>query len=203
MSVRIHLASNNAKKLRELRRILDGAGLHGVEIVPLSDVPDYPAPIEDAGNFAGNAVIKARAGVEATGLISIADDSGLCVNALNGMPGVLSARWSGAHGNDAANNTLLLAQLEDVPDAKRGAAFVSTCALAIPDGEVVVSEGRWEGTILCACQGDNGFGYDPLFSPMETPGRSAAELSADEKDALSHRGKALAGLVPEIAKLVR
>lgn len=203
MSVRIHLASNNAKKLRELRRILDGAGLHGVEIVPLSDVPDYPAPIEDAGNFAGNAVIKARAGVEATGLISIADDSGLCVNALNGMPGVLSARWSGAHGNDAANNTLLLAQLEDVPDAKRGAAFVSTCALAIPDGEVVVSEGRWEGTILRACQGDNGFGYDPLFSPMETPGRSAAELSADEKDALSHRGKALAGLVPEIAKLVR
>ncbi|MCF4007434.1 RdgB/HAM1 family non-canonical purine NTP pyrophosphatase [Corynebacterium uropygiale] len=201
--MRIHLASNNAKKLKELRRILDGAGLHGVEIVPLSDVPPYPEPVEDAGNFAGNAIIKARAGVEATGLLSIADDSGLCVDALNGMPGVLSARWSGSHGDDAANNALLLSQMEDVPDGKRGAAFVSTCALAIPDGEVVVSEGRWEGTILRACQGENGFGYDPLFSPMETPGRSAAELSADEKDALSHRGKALAGLVPEIAKLVR
>lgn len=203
--MKLLVASNNAKKLGELDRILVTAGIDGVELVPLNEAPAYDEPVEDGRTFADNALIKARAGAQHTGLITVADDSGLAVEELNGMPGVLSARWSGGHGDDPANNALLLAQLGDVPDERRDAAFVSVCALVTPDGHEVVSEGRWEGRVARAEQGENGFGYDPLFIPAEEYAagtqRSSAQLSADEKDALSHRGKALAGLVDDIARL--
>lgn len=204
--MRLLMASNNVKKLRELERILAEHGVDGVELVPLSGVATYDEPVEDGRTFADNALIKARAGVREAGLVTVADDSGLAVEELNGMPGVLSARWSGRHGDDAANNELLLAQMGDVPDERRGCAFVSVCALVTPDGAEHVAEGRWEGRLLREPVGENGFGYDPLFVPAEedtegAAGRSSAQLAAEEKDAWSHRGKALAGLVPVIAEL--
>lgn len=199
--MKILLASNNQKKARELHDILAGKG---VEIVTLADVPTYDEPIEDGRTFADNALIKARAGVQHTGLVTIADDSGLVVDELHGAPGVLSARWSGRHGDDLANNTLLLGQLAHVPDERRQAAFVSVCALVVPNGEEHVVEGRWDGWLLREPRGENGFGYDPLFLPNEEfpNGRSSAQLSAAEKNALSHRGKALGKLVPIITQLV-
>ncbi|MGB3302376.1 MAG: RdgB/HAM1 family non-canonical purine NTP pyrophosphatase [Gordonia sp. (in: high G+C Gram-positive bacteria)] len=202
MTAQILLASGNAKKLAELRRVVEAAGITGLEVLGLGDVAPYPEPVEDGATFEENALIKARKAVEMTGLPSLADDSGLAVDALNGMPGVLSARWSGGKG-DAANNELLLAQLGDVPDGRRGAAFVSVCALALPRGEETVVRGEWRGTILRDPRGVNGFGYDPLFIPDDemAAGRSSAELPAEQKDALSHRGKALAQLVPALRKL--
>lgn len=197
------VASRNAKKLAELRRVLDAAGITEVDVVGLDAVPEYPEEPETGATFEDNALIKAVAGTRATGLPCLADDSGIAVDALNGMPGVLSARWSGRHGDDAANNELLLAQIGDVPDERRGGAFVSACALVVPSGEQTVVRGEWRGTILRSPRGDNGFGYDPLFVPDDETagGRSAAELSAPEKDALSHRGKALAQLVPALRGL--
>ncbi|RPA12697.1 non-canonical purine NTP pyrophosphatase [Gordonia sp. OPL2] len=197
------VASRNAKKLAELRRVLDAAGITGVDVVGLDAVPEYPEEPETGATFEDNALIKAVAGARATGLPCLADDSGIAVDALNGMPGVLSARWSGRHGDDAANNYLLLAQIGDVPDERRGGAFVSACALVLPSGGQTVVRGEWRGTIVRAPRGDNGFGYDPLFVPDDASagGRSAAELSAPEKDAISHRGKALAQLVPALREL--
>ena len=142
---------------------------------------------------------KARDAFRASGLPSVADDSGLEVGALNGMPGVLSARWSGRHGEDAANTALLLAQMDDVPDERRGAAFVSACALVSSAGEVVV-RGVWPGSIAREPRGDGGFGYDPVFLPSGSS-RTAAELTPEEKDAASHRGRALALLVPALREL--
>lgn len=203
--MKLLVASNNAKKLAELERILAAHDVTGVELVPLRSVAAYDEPVEDGRTFADNALIKARAGARETGLVTVADDSGLAVEELNGMPGVLSARWSGAHGDDVANNALLLGQMGDVPAERRAAAFVSVCALVTPDGQEFVSEGRWEGRLLREESGANGFGYDPLFVPAEEDaagtGRSSAELSPQEKDALSHRGKALTGLVGTIAEL--
>ena len=197
------VASRNAKKLAELRRVLDGAGITGVDVIGLDAVAEYPEEPETGATFEDNALIKAVAGARATGMTCLADDSGLSVDALNGMPGVLSARWSGRHGDDRANNDLLLAQIGDVPDDRRGAAFVSACALVTPSGEQTVVRGEWRGTLLRAPRGDNGFGYDPLFVPDDdvAAGRSSAELSAAEKDSLSHRGKALAQLVPVLRSL--
>lgn len=197
------VASNNAKKLGELQKILHDAAVPDIELLPLSAVAAYDEPVENGRTFADNALIKARAGVAATGLPTIADDSGLAVEELNGMPGVLSARWAGRHGDDAANNALLLAQMADVPDERRHAAFVSVCALVTPDGTEHVAEGRWEGTLLREPAGDNGFGYDPLFRPADdvAAGRSSAQLTPGEKNALSHRGRALAQLVEVIADL--
>ncbi|MAU81238.1 RdgB/HAM1 family non-canonical purine NTP pyrophosphatase [Gordonia sp. Z-3] len=197
------VASRNAKKLAELRRVLDGAGITGVDVIGLDAVAEYPEEPETGATFEDNALIKAVAGARATGMTCLADDSGLSVDALNGMPGVLSARWSGRHGDDRANNDLLLAQIGDVPDERRGAAFVSACALVTPSGEQTVVRGEWRGTLLRAPRGDNGFGYDPLFVPDDdvAAGRSSAELSAAEKDSLSHRGKALAQLVPVLRSL--
>jgi len=197
------VASNNAKKLGELQKILHDAAVPDIELLPLSAVAAYDEPVENGRTFADNALIKARAGVAATGLPTIADDSGLAVEELNGMPGVLSARWAGRHGDDAANNALLLAQMADVPDERRHAAFVSVCALVTPDGREHVAEGRWEGTLLREPVGDNGFGYDPLFRPADdvAAGRSSAQLTPGEKNALSHRGRALAQLVEVIADL--
>ncbi|MFD9552082.1 RdgB/HAM1 family non-canonical purine NTP pyrophosphatase [Nocardia salmonicida] len=200
MAARVLVASRNAKKLTELRRILDEAGVAGVELVSLNEVPPYEEAPETGATFEENAIAKARDGAVATGLPCVADDSGIEVDALNGMPGVLSARWAGGHGDDAANNVLLLAQLGDVPDDRRGGRFVSTCALVLPDGTTTVVRGEWPGTIAREPHGDGGFGYDPLFLPEGGTG-SAAELTPAEKDAVSHRGRALTQLIPALAAL--
>jgi XTP/dITP diphosphohydrolase len=199
---RVLVASRNAKKLTELRRVLDAAGLSGLTLVSLDDVPPFEEAPETGATFEENALAKARDGYTATGLPTVADDSGLEVAALNGMPGVLSARWSGVHGQDAANNELLLAQLRDVPDERRAAAFVSACALVWGpgDSESAVVRGEWPGAIARESRGAGGFGYDPVFVP-EGETRSAAELSPEEKDAASHRGRALALLVPALRAL--
>ncbi|WP_040775125.1 RdgB/HAM1 family non-canonical purine NTP pyrophosphatase [Nocardia pneumoniae] len=197
---RLLVASRNVKKLNELRRILDEAGVAGIEIVGLDDVPPYDEAPETGATFEENALAKARDGAVATGLACVADDSGLEVDALNGMPGVLSARWSGGHGDDAANNALLLAQLADVPDERRGARFVSACALVVPGGAETVVRGEWPGSIGRKPVGDGGFGYDPLFIPAGGDS-TAAQLTPAQKDAVSHRGRALAQLVPALAAL--
>ncbi|MDN5920010.1 MAG: non-canonical purine NTP pyrophosphatase [Pseudonocardia sp.] len=211
--MKLLLATRNASKLVELRRIMAGAGLDGVEVLGLADVPEFPEAPETGATFAENALAKARDAATATGLAAVADDSGLTTDALNGMPGVLSARWCGRHGDDDANLRLLLGQLADVPDARRGAEFVCAAALVVPgtdgaavpdaDGDVpgqIVVHGTWHGTLLRAPRGDNGFGYDPIFAP-DGEDRSSAELSAEEKDALSHRGTALRALVPHVLAL--
>jgi len=197
---RLLVASRNQKKLAEMRRVLDGAGLSGLTLVSLNDVTSFDETPENGATFEDNALAKARDAFAATGLASVADDSGLQVVALNGMPGVLSARWSGNHGDDAGNIALLLAQLRDVPDGRRGAAFVSACALVTASDEVVV-RGEWPGNIVREVRGDGGFGYDPVFIP-DGSDLSAAQLSPAEKDAMSHRGRALALLVPALQALV-
>lgn len=232
--MKLLVASGNAKKLRELDQVLQDLDIRGVELLSLSDVDAYPEPRETGLSFAENALIKARAGARATGFACVADDSGLSVDALGGMPGVLSARWSGAHGDDEANNRLLLAQMEDIE--QRAAAFVSCCALVVPGSGAgaaagagvgagagagveaeaeagagagaaeelreFTAEGRWEGQLLYTPRGENGFGYDPLFAPNDADGRSSAELTAEEKNARSHRGQALRLLAPHIAALL-
>ncbi|OZE94242.1 non-canonical purine NTP pyrophosphatase [Rhodococcus sp. 15-2388-1-1a] len=194
------VASRNAKKLRELRRVLDAAGVAGIELVGLDEVPPFPEAPETGATFEENALAKARDGAAATGLPCVADDSGIEIDALNAMPGVLSARWSGTHGQDEANTALVLAQLSDTPDERRGAAFVSACALVIPGGAETVVRGEWRGVVGREPMGENGFGYDPIFVP-EGDGRSAAQLSPEEKDAASHRGRALRTLVPALEEL--
>ena len=179
--------------------MLDGAGLSGLTMVSLYDVAPFDEAPETGATFEDNALAKARDGFAATGLATVADDSGLEVAALRGMPGVLSARWSGNHGDDLANTALLLGQLRDVPDERRGAAFVSACALVSASGEVVV-RGEWPGTIAREPDGDGGFGYDPVFIP-EGYDRTAAQLSPEEKDAISHRARALALLLPALRDL--
>ncbi|MCV7299187.1 RdgB/HAM1 family non-canonical purine NTP pyrophosphatase [Mycobacterium barrassiae] len=197
------VASRNRKKLAELHRVLDAAGISGLTLLSLDDVAAFDEAPETGATFEENALAKARDAYRATGLPSVADDSGLEVAALNGMPGVLSARWSGVTGdaadNDRANTALLLAQLEDVPDSRRNAAFVSACALVSAAGEVVV-RGEWPGAIVREPRGDGGFGYDPVFLPTGSD-RTAAELSPAEKDAVSHRGRALTLLVPALREL--
>ncbi|GGM41041.1 non-canonical purine NTP pyrophosphatase [Longimycelium tulufanense] len=198
---RVLLASRNAKKLAELRRILSTAGVEGIEIVGLDEVPPFPEAPETGATFEENAVAKARDAARATGLPAIADDSGLAVEALNGMPGVLSARWAGRHGDDQANLELVLNQLADVPDERRGAAFVCATALVRPDGEEVVVRGEWRGRLVRNPRGTNGFGYDPIFVP-EGEERTSAELAPAEKDTLSHRSRALNALLPRLRELV-
>ncbi|RJQ87417.1 RdgB/HAM1 family non-canonical purine NTP pyrophosphatase [Amycolatopsis panacis] len=197
---RVLLATRNQKKLGELRRILAAEGIAGIEIVGLADIPEFPEAPETAPDFEGNAVAKARDAVAATGLPAIADDSGLAVDALNGMPGVLSARWSGKHGDDEANLNLVLAQLTDTPAARRGAAFVCAAALVTPAGKETIVRAEWRGTLTTEKRGTNGFGYDPIFTP-DGKNKTSAELHPAEKDEQSHRGKALRALLPEIAKL--
>jgi XTP/dITP diphosphohydrolase len=194
------LATRNAKKLGELRRIVAAEGLSGIEVIGLADVPSFPEAPETAPDFEGNAVAKARDAVAATGLPAIADDSGIAVDALNGMPGVLSARWSGRHGDDDANLDLVLGQLSDVPDERRGAQFVCAAALVLPSGEETVVRGEWRGTLIRERRGGNGFGYDPIFRP-DGESRTSAELEPAEKDAVSHRGVALRALVPALREL--
>jgi len=198
---RVFLASRNAKKLAEMERILR-EHLPSVEVVGLDDVPAYDEPVEDQPTFEGNALLKARAGLAHTGLPSLADDSGLCVDALNGMPGVLSARWSGPPKSDARNNALLLAQLEDVPDERRLAHFTCAVAFCAPGIDELVVEGRMDGRIIRETRGSGGFGYDVVFVADEHPGPTTAELSVEDKDAISHRGKALREIAPQVARLL-
>jgi XTP/dITP diphosphohydrolase len=195
------LATRNAGKLAELRRLLEAA-VPGVEVVGLRDVEEYPEAPETGATFAENALLKAREAVRYTGLPAVADDSGLTVDALNGMPGVLSARWSGRHGDDDANTALLLGQIADVPDERRGAAFVCAAALVTPDGTERVLERQWRGSVVRERRGTNWFGYDPVFVP-EGLEVTSAELAPEEKDARSHRGQAFAALVPVLAEVLR
>jgi len=198
--MKVLLASRNAGKLVELQRLL--AAADELQVLGLADVPEFPEAPETGATFAENALAKARDAVAATGLPAVADDSGLAVQALNGMPGVLSARWAGRHGDDTANLQLLLAQLGDVPDERRGAAFVCAAALVLPDGTEIVEHGEWSGRIVRAPRGSGGFGYDPIFSP-DGEERTAAELSPQEKDTASHRGRALHALLPHLRQLAR
>jgi len=199
---RVFVASRNAKKLVEMERILRPL-MPDIAVVGLDDVAFYDEPVEDAPTFEGNALLKARAGFVATGLPTVSDDSGICVDALNGMPGVLSARWSGRPKSDERNNTLLLDQLLDVPDERRTGYFICAVAFVWPGADGVeqslVVEGRMPGRVLREVRGTGGFGYDPLFEPFDTPGRTSAELTVEEKDAVSHRGKALREIAPKIA----
>ncbi len=198
MTVRLVLATRNSHKVGELADILGAAGLD-VELLPLPD--DAPEVVEDGLTFAENALKKARSAAVATGLPSVADDSGLCVDALNGMPGVLSARWAGAGRDDAANLALVLDQVADVPDEHRGAHFACAAALAMPSGEERVVEGRVTGVLIRMPRGTGGFGYDPAFVPL---GRelTTAEMPAREKNAISHRGEAFRALAPVLRELL-
>ena len=200
MATRIVLATKNRHKLEELHRILEAAGLD-IELLGADAFPDLPDIAETESSFAGNALLKAREISRVTDLPAIADDSGLCVNALNGMPGIFSARWSGKHGDDTANLQLLLGQLTDVPDRRRGAAFHCAAAISLPDGTERVVEGTIEGVIIREPRGSGGFGYDPIFVPVGKQ-QTLAEIPAAEKDAISHRGRALEALAPVIADLV-
>ncbi|MET7803403.1 RdgB/HAM1 family non-canonical purine NTP pyrophosphatase [Micromonospora chersina] len=196
------LATRNRKKLVELQRILDGAlGAHRIALLGLDDVEEYPELPESGLTFGENALIKAREGCRRTGLPTIADDSGLAVDALNGMPGVFSARWAGSHGDDRANLQLVLDQIADLPDEHRGAAFVCTVALVLPSGKEHLVDGRQSGRLLRAPRGDGGFGYDPIFLG-DGQERTNAELTPEEKDAVSHRGKALRDLAKLVAKVL-
>ena len=198
---RLLLATRNAGKLAELRRILDRAlGAGTVELLGLDDVPDYPEVPETGLSFAENALLKARAGARHTGLATVADDSGLAVDALAGMPGVFSARWSGRHGDDQANLRLLLDQLADVPDEHRGAAFVCAAALVLLDGIEHLIEERQVGRLIREPRGTGGFGYDPLL--VLPDGRTLAEYTPEEKHAISHRGRAFRALAEDLVALL-
>jgi len=199
MSGRLVLATRNAHKLAELRRILDEAGLE-VELVGVDAFPGVADVAETGTTFAENALLKAHATAQATGLPAVADDSGLCVDVLGGMPGVFSARWSGQHGADRANLELVLAQIADLPDERRSAYFACAAAIAFPDGTERVVEGFLRGTLLRSPRGAGGFGYDPIFQP-DGGTRTTAELEPAEKDAISHRGQAFRALVLELASL--
>jgi XTP/dITP diphosphohydrolase len=199
-AARVIFATRNPAKLAELRRILAAARV-GVEVGDLEDYPHMPEVAETGRTFAENALLKARAVAAFTGLPAIADDSGLCVDALNGMPGVLSARWCGRHGDDIANLRLVLGQISDVPAGQRGAHFACAAALVLPSGAEHTAEGTVHGWLTDSPRGSNGFGYDPIFVP-EGSGLTTAQMSAEEKDEISHRGKALRALAPVIAAVL-
>jgi XTP/dITP diphosphohydrolase len=197
---RIILATRNPGKLAELRRILAAAGVSAA-VTDLGDAPGMPEVAETGRTFAENALLKARAVTAFTGLPAVADDSGLCVDALNGMPGVLSARWSGRHGDDEANLRLVLGQIADVPAGQRGAHFTCVAALVLPSGAERVTEGTMYGQLTGSPRGSNGFGYDPIFVPDGFE-LTTAQMSPGEKDKISHRGQALRALAPVIAELL-
>ncbi|MEO7979937.1 MAG: RdgB/HAM1 family non-canonical purine NTP pyrophosphatase [Sporichthyaceae bacterium] len=198
MTARLVLATRNAKKLRELEEILAVAGVD----VTLEALPDSaPDVVEDGLTFAQNAVKKARSAATATGLPALADDSGLCVDALNEMPGVLSARWAGTGKDDDANLRLVLDQVSDVPDTHLGAHFACAMAVALPGGEDRVVEGRMDGSLVREPRGAGGFGYDPIFVP-DGHDVTTAEMPAADKHAISHRGRAIRALVPVLRELL-
>lgn len=192
------VATGNAHKVTEIEAILAPV-MPGVAFCALGELGDFPDPVENGDTFTENAVIKAQAACEETGLPAVADDSGLVVDALSGEPGIMSARWAGVHGDDARNNAKLMREMEGVADAGRTARFHSSVVLVYPDGMVLTGEGDCEGMIGREPRGENGFGYDPLFWPAETPGRTMAELEPSEKNAISHRAHALADLARQLS----
>ncbi|MBF8188294.1 RdgB/HAM1 family non-canonical purine NTP pyrophosphatase [Nonomuraea sp. K274] len=194
--MKIVLATRNPGKIAELRRILAG-----FDIVGLEEFPSIGEVAETGVTFEENALLKAHAVAEGSGLPAVADDSGLCVDVLGGMPGVFSARWSGRHGDDQANLSLLLAQVADVPAERLTAHFACAAALALPSGESRVAEGVLPGRLVTTPRGTNGFGYDPILVP-DGESRTTAEMSAEEKDAISHRGRAFRALAPLVRELV-
>ena len=198
---RVVLATRNAQKLTELRRIV-AAEAPDVQVLGLVDVAAYPEPAETERTFEGNALLKARACVSATGLAALADDSGLAVDALNQMPGVRSARWAGPGASDQENNALLLRQMADVPAAERTARFVCAMALVLPDGTEHVRVGEMRGWIGVSPAGDNGFGYDPLFV-ADGYAMTNGELEPSAKDAISHRGRAVRAILPVLLTELR
>ncbi|MEV0312937.1 RdgB/HAM1 family non-canonical purine NTP pyrophosphatase [Nonomuraea fuscirosea] len=194
--MRIVLATRNAGKIAELRRILSG-----FDVVGLEEFPAIGEVAETGVTFEENALLKAHAVAKGSGLPAVADDSGLCVDVLNGMPGVFSARWAGSHGDDRANLDLLLAQISDVPAGKLSAHFACAAALALPSGEHRVVEGTLPGRLVTTPRGSNGFGYDPIFVP-DGDERTTAEMPPEEKDAISHRGRAFRGLAPIVREVL-
>lgn len=202
MSQKLLLATRNQGKIVEFRRLLDAIAPGEIELVGLDQFPNLHDVDETGSTFEENALLKAREMSEATGLPAIADDSGLCVDALNGDPGIFSARWAGEHGNDRANLEKVLNQLKGTPDQDRTAYFICVAALYLPDGRSHCEEGRFLGTILHSPIGENGFGYDPIFQPLGLE-LSSAQLSAEEKDEMSHRGKALRAIAPHVMKALR
>jgi XTP/dITP diphosphohydrolase len=201
MSHKLVLATRNQGKITEFRRILDALAPGAIELIGVEQFPDLVDVDETGSTFEENSLLKARYTCQATGLPAIADDSGLCVDALNGDPGIFSARWAGTHGNDQANLEKVLDQLKDVPDEKRTAHFMCVASLVLPDGREQVAEGRFEGHILHAPVGENGFGYDPIFQPLGLS-ISSAQMSAEEKDLVSHRGKSLRSIAPHVIQLL-
>jgi XTP/dITP diphosphohydrolase len=202
MTTTVVLATRNQHKVEELRRIFATVeGELDVQLVGTDQFPDLPEVAETGSSFAANALLKARDVAQRTGHIAIADDSGLAVDALNGMPGIYSARWAGQHGDDAANFELVLAQIADVPDSRRGAAFHCAAAVVTPGGEERVVEGVLDGSIIREPRGNNGFGYDPIFTPRGYV-LTTAELTPDEKNAISHRGQAFRALAPVLRGLL-
>lgn len=199
---RLIIATHNPHKLQELRQILEPfiPGLDPAAIISASDL-ELEEPIEDEITFAGNALLKARFVARSTGIPAVADDSGLCVDAMGGAPGVFSARWCGRHGDDQANLQLLLAQMEDVPDDYRSANFTCAAALVHPDGREWTLEGKMFGTLRREPVGENGFGYDPIFEP-EGYSVTSAELSPEEKNKISHRAQAFDAIAPVIAEVI-
>ena len=200
MTSTVVLATRNQHKVEELKRILASVNLD-VDLVGTEAFPDLPEVAETGSSFAANALLKARDVAQRTGHVAIADDSGLSVDALNGMPGIFSARWSGRHGDDRANLELVLAQMEDVPDTRRGAAFHCAAAVVTPSGDERVVEGVLEGSLIREPSGSNGFGYDPIFTPRGYV-LTTAELTPQEKDAISHRGQAFRALAPVLKELL-
>lgn len=195
------LATRNKGKIEEFRRILEDIAAGQIELVGLDQFPNLHDVDETGSTFEENALLKAREMCEASGIPAIADDSGLCVDYLNGDPGIFSARWAGSHGDDKANTAKVLASLADVPDERRGAHFICVAALALPDGRTHVEEGKFDGWILREPIGDQGFGYDPIFCP-DGYAISSAQMSAEEKDAISHRGKSLRAIAPHVITLL-
>jgi XTP/dITP diphosphohydrolase len=200
VAARLVLATRNAHKVGELQAILTSIGVD-VSLVGMDAYPDLPDVVEDGLTFAANASKKARVAAEATGLPAVADDSGLCVDALNGMPGVFSARWAGTHSDDAANLALVLAQISDVPDEHRGGRFECAAALVLASGEERVTQGRIDGVLIREPRGTGGFGYDPAFVPHGYE-VTTAEMAPEAKNAISHRGRAFRELAPFIDELV-
>jgi XTP/dITP diphosphohydrolase len=201
MSHKLVLATRNQGKITEFRRIIDELAPGQIELIGVDQFPDLVDVDETGSTFEENSLLKSRYTCAATGLPAIADDSGLCVDFLNGDPGIFSARWAGNHGNDQANIEKLLEQLKDVPDNKRTAHFTCIASLVMPDGREQIAEGRFEGHILHAPVGENGFGYDPIFQPLGLS-ISSAQMSAQEKDLVSHRGKSLRAIAPHVIQML-
>lgn len=198
---RLLLATRNKGKIDEFRRILEEIAAGQIELVGLDQFPNLHDVAETGSTFKENALLKAREMCAASGIAAIADDSGLCVDFLNGEPGIFSARWSGVHGDDAANTLKVLNSLADVPDEKRGAHFTCVAAIALPDGRTHTEEAHFDGWILREPVGEHGFGYDPIFRP-EGYEISSAQMSAEAKDAISHRGKSLRAIAPHVITLL-